>query len=397
MSILLLLLIVPIVCSHYPCPSPGFYPDPESCTSFYRCVDHKTSYLFVCPTGTRYDQFLGMCNHEQLVKCEVATTTTTTSIPTPTITTESSQTSSASEASLTQTSTVKPSTLFPMTQTNDSIITSTSTDSDKFGSNVTVSTDTNTPTQPPTGNMTGSQIQETNLTVEAEINIPDGINEPVVRPGDSTTKPTQILIETTTEEIEAPYTVSPTSIYPCSKPGYYEEVTSCTEFYVCREIGPGVLSADRIFRCPDRYLFDTKTRLCQRKHKVNCESESNLFYTFLNYIVVQLKEEELDEFFSQSLTLPRGRTGLNKDEDLPLLYNFNSIITPSLGVPNQVGVPYQFGVQHQVGLPHQLGVPHQMGEPHQVGGSHQVGFPHHEGVTHHVRVPHQAPHFVIFP
>ena len=44
------------------------------------------------------------------------------------------------------------------------------------------------------------------------------------------------------------YVVAADSIYPCPQPGYYSEETSCDNFYVCREVRPGVLSAQRIFR-----------------------------------------------------------------------------------------------------------------------------------------------------
>ena len=44
------------------------------------------------------------------------------------------------------------------------------------------------------------------------------------------------------------YVVAADSIYPCPRPGYYSEETSCDNFYVCREVRPGVLSAQRIFR-----------------------------------------------------------------------------------------------------------------------------------------------------
>ena len=44
------------------------------------------------------------------------------------------------------------------------------------------------------------------------------------------------------------YVVAADSIYPCPRPGYYSEETSCDNFYVCREVRPGVLEAQRIFR-----------------------------------------------------------------------------------------------------------------------------------------------------
>ena len=59
--------------------------------------------------------------------------------------------------------------------------------------------------------------------------------------------------------------------------------------------------------CPDRYLFDPVTRLCQREAKVTCDLQQtpNLFYSGLNMFIVKLQEEELDTFFSQDLRLSR--------------------------------------------------------------------------------------------
>ena len=49
-------------------------------------------------------------------------------------------------------------------------------------------------------------------------------------------------------EPEVQYLVSPGSLYPCTRPGYFSEQTSCDNFFVCREVTPGVLTAERVFR-----------------------------------------------------------------------------------------------------------------------------------------------------
>ena len=72
-----------------------------------------------------------------------------------------------------------------------------------------------------------------------------------------------------------------------------------------------------ISSCPDRYLFDPVTRLCQREAKVSCDVEEtpNLFYSGLGLLTVKLQEEDLDTFFSQDLLLP----GENPDSQYPSL------------------------------------------------------------------------------
>ena len=52
--------------------------------------------------------------------------------------------------------------------------------------------------------------------------------------------------EEVSEEVQ--YLVSPGSLYPCTRPGYFSEQTSCNNFFVCREVTPGVLTAERVFR-----------------------------------------------------------------------------------------------------------------------------------------------------
>ena len=49
-------------------------------------------------------------------------------------------------------------------------------------------------------------------------------------------------------EDDTEYVLDVNSIYPCTQPGYYSEEASCNNFYVCKEVRPGVLSAERIFR-----------------------------------------------------------------------------------------------------------------------------------------------------
>ena len=106
---------------------------------------------------------------------------------------------------------------------------------------------------------------------------------------------------------------------------------------MCREVTPGVLTAERVFRslvthynakidtkqfcrCPDRYLFDPATQLCQREGKVQCDQATNplLLYSFRSALVIQVREENLESFFSQDLTLPR--TSLARQSPVQRLY-----------------------------------------------------------------------------
>ena len=63
------------------------------------------------------------------------------------------------------------------------------------------------------------------------------------------------------------------------------------------------------FSCPDRYLFDPVTRLCQRDYKVDCEAPENvLYYSGLDILVVKLTETDLETFFQQNLRLDKHQS-----------------------------------------------------------------------------------------
>ena len=136
----------------FSCPGPGFWADPSSCTSFYRCVTPFIVYKYVCPPGTRYDARVHNCNHNFLAPpCSLQ--------------------SQGEDLSIPQLSFDLPPELSPTTPADEE-----------------------------------------------------------------------------TPEDDTEYVLDVNSIYPCTQPGYYSEEASCNNFYVCKEVRPGVLSAERIFR-----------------------------------------------------------------------------------------------------------------------------------------------------
>ncbi|XP_075210787.1 uncharacterized protein LOC142318133 [Lycorma delicatula] len=62
---------------HFQCPKDGFHEDPESCTSFYRCV-YNMPHHFDCGPGTVYEPSLNVCGHANTasrVECRSGTST----------------------------------------------------------------------------------------------------------------------------------------------------------------------------------------------------------------------------------------------------------------------------------------------------------------------------------
>jgi len=280
----LVFLLAKIISStNFPCPGGGFYPDPTSCNSFYRCVD-KTSYKYLCPSGTRYDPELSICNHEALT-------------PSCHLETQADPTHSTTELRPTTRPTTRPT-----------------------------SRPTNIPTKRPTSRPTPSQTtirpkttevsdRTTTQSVHSISVFPPALSTPIPAKNPPSTSVSPAL---TPISLAPPrnYSVSPTSLFSCPQPDYYQEETTCEQFYTCREIATGVLAAERIFRCPDRYRFNIQKRLCLPAEQVEClqnSSEQFLFYTVLNAMVVKLQENQLDKFFSSRLQLPlsRPKTDIN--------------------------------------------------------------------------------------
>ena len=83
-----------------------------------------------------------------------------------------------------------------------------------------------------------------------------------------------------------------------------------------------IFSQRECLSCPDRYLFDPATRLCQREEKVSCDLEEtpDLFYSGFNLFVVKLTEQDLDKFFRQDLRLARKKN--TNRYNLPLLPHY---------------------------------------------------------------------------
>merc|ERR1711936_1166351 len=227
---------------------PGLYPHPSQCDKFYQCDSHS-SYLFNCPQGTLFDVNIGVCNHKYLVKCQhesqtATRPTTTLSQPSPPLLTQPppppppTSTSQKPKPSTSSTTTTSSSTITEFT-TSKEIISS---------SSETLLTDDNNIFIDLSNPSTTSSVEPiTDIDIPAE-------SVTVIPPGTS---------GSTAAPAEPEWSVSVSSLYPCSQPGYYSEESSCSQFFVCKEVAPGLLSADRIFSCPDRYLFDPVTRLCQ--------------------------------------------------------------------------------------------------------------------------------------
>jgi len=238
--VLLLSYVIHSASARFTCPDVGFYRDPDSCTAFYRCITKDMSYHYICPLGTRYDPTVQNCNHNHLAP------------PCP-----------GSE--------------------------------EDYSISYDYSYDIDNDLYPEEGEDYGDQDDLSSY-------LPPGPHDSPVDDSQDDKLPEDQPSSKPQDKPGVTFLISPTSLYPCQEPGYFSEKSSCTEFYVCREVAPGVLAAEALFRCPDRYVFDVETRLCQRKTKVTCDKDiSQLFNAFRSAFVFQLHPSDLNNFFSQEL------------------------------------------------------------------------------------------------
>jgi len=269
----------------FKCPRPGYFQDPTSCTAFYRCMDNNMSYKYICPLGTRYDPSVSNCNHDALAPpCKIGATVAATPGPAQ------------------------------------------SPDQDTPGGNPLIDIDIPTDVQPAITPPPSVDHVETSSSMPPTLPQPAG--DTAVIDSDASGSPSgeaAVAQETATtgsssgdkeDSEDSAYVVSPSSLFACPEPGFFAEPSSCQDFYTCREISPGVLSAERLFRCPARYRFDPVTRLCQRQEKVECSITPSLFYSYTSAHVSQLAESQLDSFFQQPL---RYRGALQLPSSYPRL------------------------------------------------------------------------------
>ena len=137
----------------------------------------------------------------------------------------------------------------------------------------------------PSNDNTGTLTGENNGAITTESNASDNGNE----------------IGNNEEE---KYQVLSGSLFDCPAPGFYPHEKNCVEFYVCLELLPNKLSAEQLYKCPNRYLFDEVTRRCQKEEKVNCtkfmfNSGATLVKESENVFLVL--DQFLDQFFNTSL------------------------------------------------------------------------------------------------
>jgi hypothetical protein len=108
--------------------------------------------------------------------------------------------------------------------------------------------------------------------------------------------------EEVVEEVEMPWTSSPTNVFDCRTPGISGNDNDCHKFWLCKErpTGSKVLES-LLYRCPEGYLFSSSTLRCAKEEDVTCniETTANNDSRTLDIEFIQLTQQQLPDFFQR--------------------------------------------------------------------------------------------------
>lgn len=90
--------------------------------------------------------------------------------------------------------------------------------------------------------------------------------------------------------------VTPSFDYQCTAPGFFPHDSDCQRFWLCKQ--ETTVLDSQLFRCPEGYLFHDMVRRCLKEDEVECDKTPNLGRISLEPEPIQLREEDLDGFFS---------------------------------------------------------------------------------------------------
>ncbi|XP_008553715.1 dentin sialophosphoprotein [Microplitis demolitor] len=276
------------------CNEEGFFPDPQDCHKFFRCVKADSSftkYEFECGEGTAWDQSIQTCNYEYAVSECGKNAGSPSGQTTPS--SDESQTSSK-EPDKDQSSSPPP--VESSTEEEKQTSAPSSTDSSDNGDadpNITPSTSTSTS---PSASSTPDNT-ETSLSTSTEE--PSSPTEPSVSstepdtsdPSSSSTSPTSKepttepstadLTPTTAQDTPSTSTSASTSSKPsgagmssCQEEGFFPNPSDCRKFYRCVKGDNGYIKYD--FDCAPGTAWEQSLLTCNYIHLVaSCGSEAN--------------------------------------------------------------------------------------------------------------------------
>jgi len=93
--------------------------------------------------------------------------------------------------------------------------------------------------------------------------------------------------------------VQPTFDFQCTAPGFFAHGSDCTKFWLCKQDEFINRLEPNLFKCPAGYLFNDSVRRCLKEAEVVCDKTPDEELIRLEPEAIQLRESELEAFFSR--------------------------------------------------------------------------------------------------
>ncbi|XP_072760733.1 uncharacterized protein [Anoplolepis gracilipes] len=256
------------------CNEEGFFPNPNNCKKFYRCVQGQSGYQkyeFECGPGTAWDQSVQTCNYiEQVSSCSIENN----EIDQGSTTTASSQITATTSSSVIPTSTTVAS--IPETSTEPSM---------------------------PEENKT--EVSSTTITSAGEKPVSEEPEEIQKPESSSTENSSESSSEQSSSESSEGSSSSTESHVPdcttqklnntivCNNEGFYPHPVQCDKFYRCVDNGNGFNVYH--FDCAPGTIFDPSISVCNYPESVYPARDCATASTTTSSNVEQTTESETSE------------------------------------------------------------------------------------------------------
>ncbi|KAL6259941.1 hypothetical protein P5V15_009851 [Pogonomyrmex californicus] len=249
------------------CIKEGFFPNPDNCKKFYRCVRDQSGYQkyeFECSPGTAWDQSLQTCNHiQQVVSCSTnsneidqnfSSSTSIVPVMSTFTTIVSNQTIPTTSSSVIFTeSTIS-------TIPNKVSTESTTLEIDKMElSTTTIDTSISTSTKPTSEKPEGMQVFESSSTKNPSSSL-------------STSESNKESLSTESY-VSNCTTQKPINTIVCNNEGFYPHPSKCNKFYRC--VNNGNSFNVYHFDCPPGTIFDPSINVCNYPESVYPTRDNN--------------------------------------------------------------------------------------------------------------------------
>lgn len=252
------------------CTKEGFFPDPDNCRKFYRCVQGQSGYQkyeFECGSGTAWDQSIQTCNYiEKVAACSIDSneidqglnsSTSDSELPimssSTTVSSQTTATTSSSTVPISIENTITASTPSEMsTESTTSETDKTEASSTIIATSISINEKEDSSGRPEEIQMPGSSSTESSSESSSESLSTSESNE-------ESSSPTESHVPDCTPQ-------KPSNAIVCNDEGFYPHPIRCDKFYRCVNNGNGFNVYH--FDCAPGTIFDSSINTCNYPESV---------------------------------------------------------------------------------------------------------------------------------